>query len=110
MKETPVKKVSLQKMTDLVNTHWAPLDVFRVNDFTFRLVKIKGAYIWHKHNGDELFIVRKGSMIIHFKDQDIHLQEDEGFVIEEGTVHQTEAKEETEVMVVEKADIETITV
>ena len=105
-----MKKISLQKMTDLINSHWAPLDVFRVNDFTVRLVKIKGLYIWHKHNGDELFIVRKGSMIIHFKDQDVNLEEGEGFVIEEGLVHQTEAKEETEVMVIEKAGVETITV
>jgi mannose-6-phosphate isomerase-like protein (cupin superfamily) len=105
-----VKKVSLQKMTDIINTHWAPLDVFRINDFTVRLVKIKGVYIWHKHNGDELFIVRSGSMIIHFKDQDINLLEGEGYVIEEGKVHQTESKEETEVMVVEKSDIETIPV
>jgi len=105
-----VKKVSLQKMTDLISKHWAPLDVFRINDFTVRLVKIQGVYIWHKHDGDELFIVRKGSMIIHFKDQDINLQEGEGFVIDEGKVHQTEAKEETEVMVVEKTDIETIPV
>jgi len=104
-----VKKVSLQKMTDLISTHWAPLDVFRVNDFTVRLVKIKGLYIWHKHNCDELFIVLKGSMIIHFKDKDVNLQKGEGFVIDEGLVHQTEAKGETEVMVVEKANAETIT-
>ncbi|MBC8180461.1 cupin domain-containing protein [candidate division KSB1 bacterium] len=105
-----MKKVSLEKMTDLISTFWAPLDVFRVNDFTVRLVKINGVYIWHKHNYDELFIVRKGSMIIHFKDHDINLHVGEGFVVEEGKVHQTEAKEETEVMVVEHVDTETITV
>jgi len=105
-----VKKVSLQKMTDLIKTHWAPLDVFRVNNFIMRLVKIKGIYIWHKHDGDELFVVRKGSMIIHFEDQDINLQDGEGYVVEEGVVHQTEAKGETEVLVFERADIETISV
>ena len=104
-----MKKVSLQKMTDLINTHWAPLDVFRVNDFAVRLVKIKGKYILHKHDGDELFIVQKGQMIIHLKDRNIDLKKGEGFVVEQGVMHQTEAKEESEILVIEPLDIKTIT-
>ena len=104
-----MKKISLQKMTDLINTHWAPLDVFRVNDFAVRLVKVKGKYIKHKHDGDELFIVQKGQMIIHLQNRDIDLKEGEGFVVEDGVVHQTEAKEESEVLVIEPLDIKTIT-
>ena len=104
-----MKKVSLKKMNDLIKTHWAPLDVFKVNDFTVKLVKIQGKYIWHKHPGDELFIVQKGQMIIHLEDCDVDLSEGEGFVVDQGILHQTEASNETEIMVIEQTDNETIT-
>jgi len=96
-------------MNDLIKTNWAPLDIFKVNNFAVRLVKIKGKYIWHKHDGDELFIMQKGQMIIHLKDHDVELNEGEGFVVEEGLLHQTEAQNDAEVLVVEKANIQTIT-
>jgi mannose-6-phosphate isomerase-like protein (cupin superfamily) len=97
-------------MTELIQKHWAPLDIFRVNDYAVRLVKIQGKYIWHKHNSDELFLVQKGSMIIHFKNQDVELREGEGYIVKEGRVHQTEAKQETLILVFERENVETIKV
>jgi len=105
-----LKKVSLAQMANLIKKHWAPLDVFKVSDHKVRLVKIQGKYIWHKHNGDELFLVQKGNMTIHFKNQDVQLGEGEGFVVREGRIHQTEAKEETLVLIFEHQAVETIEV
>lgn len=101
-------KISIEKMIDLIKDYWTPLDIFRVNNTTVRLVKIKGKYHWHKHtNQDELFIVVKGQLKIHFKNRQIVLDEGEGFVVKKGTIHQSEADVETVVLLVEPADIVT---
>lgn len=84
------------------------MDIFRVNDTAVRLVKIKGNYHWHKHtNQDELFIVLKGQLKINFKNRQIVMDEGEGLVVKKGTVHQSEADEDTVVLLVEPSDIVT---
>lgn len=101
-------KRSIEKMINLIDDYWTPLEIFRVNDTVVRLVKIKGKYHWHKHtNQDELFIVLKGKLKINFKNRQIILGEDEGFVVKKGTIHQSEADVETAVLLVEPADIVT---
>jgi len=101
-----VDKISIEKMIELIKDYWTPLDIFRVNDTAVRLVKIKGKYHWHKHkNQDELFIVLKGQLKINLKDRQIVLDEGEGFVVKQGTMHQSEADEETVVFLVEPSDI-----
>jgi len=103
-----VDKISIEKMIDILKDYWMPLDIFRVNNTAVRLVKIKGKYHWHKHsNQDELFIVLKGQLKINFKDRQIVLDEGEGFVVKQGTMHQSEAVEETVVFLVEPFDIVT---
>ena len=101
-----MSKISLNRMADFISEHWKPLDIFRVNQCAIKLVKIKGRYHWHKHsNQDELFIVRKGQLKINLKDRQIILDEDEGFLVKRGVLHQSEADEETVVLLVEPYDI-----
>jgi mannose-6-phosphate isomerase-like protein (cupin superfamily) len=103
-----VDKISIEKMIELIKDFWTPLDIFRVNDTAVRLVKIKGKYHWHKHKKqDELFIVLKGKLKINLKDRQIVLDEGEGFVVKQGTMHQSEADEETVVFLVEPSEIVT---
>jgi len=103
-----MKKVSIDKMAQLIKNYWAPLDLFQVNDIKVRLVKIKGKYHWHKHkNEDELFIVLKGKMTIHLRNNDILLNEGEGFLVRKGIEHLTEAEEDTLIMLVEPTKIVT---
>jgi mannose-6-phosphate isomerase-like protein (cupin superfamily) len=103
-----VDKISIEKMIELIKDYWTPLDIFRVNDTAVRLVKIKGKYHWHKHKKqDELFIVLKGKLKINLKDRQIVLDEGEGFVVKQGTMHQSEADEETVVFLVEPSEIVT---
>jgi mannose-6-phosphate isomerase-like protein (cupin superfamily) len=103
-----VDKISLEKMADMIKEYWTPLDIFRVNDSLIRMVKIKGKYHWHKHTDqDELFIVLKGRLKLNFKNQQLVLDEGEGFVVKNGTIHQSEADEETVVLLVEPINIVT---
>jgi mannose-6-phosphate isomerase-like protein (cupin superfamily) len=37
---------------------WAPKVIARMNDYQFKLVKIQGEFVWHRHaDTDEVFIV-----------------------------------------------------
>ncbi len=101
-------KVSIDKMRELINDYWTPLDIFRVNDTAVRLVKIKGKYHWHKHtNQDELFMVLKGQLKINFKNRQVIIDKGQGLLVKKGTVHQSEAEEDTVVLLVEPSDIVT---
>lgn len=101
-----MEKITINKMIDLVQNYWTPLDIFRINDTAVRVVKIIGKYHWHKHtNQDELFIVHKGQLKINLKNQQIVLEAGQGFVVKKGVLHQTEADQETFVLLVEPIDI-----
>ena len=44
---------------------WQPRVIAEMNDYQFKLVKIKGEFVWHKHDDtDEVFIVLEGEMEI----------------------------------------------
>lgn len=83
---------------------WSPKIIAQMNDYHFKLVKMKGEFIWHKHpETDEVFIVIEGEMTIHFREQDINLKTGEMFVIPKGIEHKTSARMECQAMVVETA-------
>ena len=38
--------------------HWSPKIIAQMNDYHFKLVKIQGEFVWHKHDEtDEVFMV-----------------------------------------------------
>ena len=44
--------------------------VSELNDYQFKLVKVKDDFVWHHHsNSDETFIVVKGKLFIDFKNK-----------------------------------------
>ena len=59
-----------------------------MNDYQFKLVKIKGEFTWHNHtHTDETFIVLEGSMGIEFRDRTVQLSEKEMIVVRRGEDH-----------------------
>ena len=60
-------KINLKEKFSLFSKYWAPHIIAEMNDHQFKLVKIKGEFIWHEHkNSDETFIVVEGKMEIKF--------------------------------------------
>ena len=51
--------------------------------------------------------IAKGKLKLNFKNQQLVLDEGEGFVVKNGTIHQSEADEETVVLLVEPINIVT---
>lgn len=82
--------------------YWSPRVVAEMNDYQFKLVKIKGDFTWHDHKDtDEVFIVVSGNMEIEFRDSNVELKEGEMFVVKKGLEHKPYAKEECEILIIE---------
>ncbi len=48
----------------LFDEHWSPKIIAAMNDYQFKLVKLKGDFVWHDHqHTDETFIVLSGISI-----------------------------------------------
>ena len=83
---------------------WSPRIIARMNDYHFKLVKVQGDFVWHRHaDTDEVFIVLDGAMRIDFRDGRVELKTGEMFVVPKGVEHKTRAAEECQVLLVEPA-------
>ena len=86
----------------LFSDFWSPKIIAEMNNYQFKLVKIKGEFTWHKHeNTDEVFIVIEGSMGIQFKDKTIELNIGEMIVIKKSEEHRPYATKECKVLIIE---------
>ena len=91
---------------DLFSEQWNPKVIAEMNDYQFKLVKIKGQFIWHEHKDtDEVFIVINGSMGIEFKNKTVKLNDGEMIVVKKGEQHKPFALEECKVLIVEPRGI-----
>jgi mannose-6-phosphate isomerase-like protein (cupin superfamily) len=81
---------------------WQPRVVAEINDYQFKLVKLKGDFVWHDHRDtDEAFVVLDGKLRIDFRDGAVELSSGEMFVVPRGVEHKPFAAEEAKVLLVE---------
>ena len=101
-----MKKVNLQSKFELFSDHWSPKVIAEMNEYQFKLVKIKEEFTWHQHDTtDEVFLVIEGKMGIEFEDQKIELNTGEMIVIPKGMRHRPYASEEAKIMIIEPKGI-----
>jgi mannose-6-phosphate isomerase-like protein (cupin superfamily) len=61
--------INFAKKFGLFNEQWQPNVIAEMNDYQFKVVKLKGDFIWHDHqHTDETFIVIDGVLRIDFRD------------------------------------------
>lgn len=100
-----MKKINLDEKFKLFDDYWSPQIVGELNGQYVKLAKFKGEMIWHSHeNEDEFFQVISGSIIIHFRERSITLNEGECCIVPRGVEHKPEAIEEAHVMMFEPKD------
>jgi mannose-6-phosphate isomerase-like protein (cupin superfamily) len=99
-------KVNLQQKLGLFNDLWSPKIVGELNGQQIKLVKVRGEFTWHHHDGeDELFLVITGRLTIKLQDRDILLNEGEFFIVPRGVEHKPVAEEETHILLLEPATL-----
>ena len=65
-----------------------PKVVAQMNDYQFKLVRVRGDFVWHSHaDTDEAFIVIDGTMTIEFRDGAVTLGPGEMYVVPRGVEH-----------------------
>ena len=94
-----MKKINLEEKFSLFNDHWNPRIVGELNNQQVKLAKLKGEFIWHKHeNEDELFLVIDGVLTIEFRDKIVELKENEFIIVPKGVEHRPIAEKEVSVL------------
>ena len=97
-----MKKINFKEKLSQFTDHWAPKVIAEMNDYQFKLVKIKDDFVWHQHSeSDEVFIVLEGNMSIEFEDKIVELSEGEMLVVIKGAKHKPFAHKECMGMLVE---------
>ena len=97
-----MERVNLAEKLASFEEYWKPKIVAEVNDAYVKLVKVKGEFVWHRHETeDELFLVVKGRMHLQTREGDVSLEAGEMAVVPRGTEHRPVAEEEAHVLLIE---------
>ena len=97
-----IEKVNIAEKFSKVHEYWVPYIVGELNDSYVKVDKLKGPFVWHKHESeDELFLITKGKLLMKLRDKDISVSEGEFIIIPHGVEHMPVAEEETHVVLIE---------
>ena len=95
---------SLDAVFAALDASWSPVVVADLNGQQVKAVRLHGEFHWHAHaREDELFLVRRGTLEMHFRDRVVTLREGELLVVPAGVEHKPVAPEEVEVLLFEPA-------
>ncbi|MGE7988253.1 cupin domain-containing protein [Lysinibacillus fusiformis] len=98
--------INFQEKLAKFQEHWSPKVIAEMNDYQFKLVKVMGDFVWHKHDDtDEVFMVIEGELLIEFRDGEVRLKEGEMFVVPRQVEHKPYAATECKILLVEPAGV-----
>lgn len=99
--------IDLAGKIELIDGHWQPRVVAEMNDYQFKVVKLEGEFVWHRHaDTDETFIVLDGELRIDFRgapsgDGAIVLHAGQMAVVPKGVEHKPCARAEVKLLLIE---------
>jgi mannose-6-phosphate isomerase-like protein (cupin superfamily) len=97
-----MKSINLAAKLALFSEHFQPRTVGQFNGHDLMVVKVKGPFVWHKHDEtDDFFLVLKGSVTIQMRDGNVTLGPGEVFVVPKGVEHCPVAEEEAHILLIE---------
>jgi mannose-6-phosphate isomerase-like protein (cupin superfamily) len=100
-----ISVVNLKDKTQKIKELHSYKIIAQMNNYYFKLVKVKREFVWHKHvDTDEVFIVLEGCLQIDLRDKTLCLNEGELVVIPRGVEHKTASREESTVLLIEPVD------
>jgi len=97
-----VRAVNLADKLSTFSEYWQPRVVGQFNGHDLMVVKVKGEFVWHKHEDtDDFFLVLTGRIEIQLRDGPVRLGPGEMFVVPKGVEHRPVATEEAHVLLIE---------
>jgi mannose-6-phosphate isomerase-like protein (cupin superfamily) len=86
----------------LFTEQWRPTVIAEMNEYQFKVVKLKGDFVWHHHQDtDETFIVIDGNLRIDFRDGSVQVAAGEMYVVPKGIEHKPCAENEVQLLLIE---------
>ena len=96
------KPINFQRKFGLFAEQWQPKVVAEMNGYQFKVVKLQGDFIWHRHEDtDEAFVVIDGELRIDFRDGAVRVGAGEMYVVPKGIEHKPYAEREVKLLLIE---------
>ena len=97
-----MEKVNLAEKLAHIEEPFRPRIVATLNDYKVMVVKVRGEFVWHKHDDtDDFFLVLSGRLTVQTREGDVVLGPGELFVVPRGAEHCPRADEEAHVLLIE---------
>lgn len=81
-------EVGLDVVADGITEPFTPVDLARANDAILRMARLEGAFPWHHHDEDELFLCWRGTFRIELEGHaPVSLEPGELYVVRRGIRH-----------------------
>lgn len=94
--------IDLSEKLSTFSEHFSPRTVTQFNNCDVMVVKLKGEFVWHKHDDtDDFFLVLKGMLDIELRDRTISLGPGQMYVVPRGIEHRPVAREEVHLLLIE---------
>ena len=95
--------VNLEAKLATFSEYFQPRTVGEYNGHDLMVAKLKGPFVWHKHDDtDDFFLVLKGRLTIELRDRAVTLGPGELFVVPRGVEHRPVADEEVHLLLIER--------
>ena len=93
---------NLDQEFERLGAFWSPRVVAIANGQYVKVAKVKGEFVWHRHDDtDDFFLVLQGRITIRMHEGDVTLGPGEVFVVPKGVEHCPFAEEEAHVLLIE---------
>jgi len=102
--------INIREKYGLFTEQWSPRIIGELNGQYVKLAKVQDEFVWHSHdNEDEMFLVFKGTLFMHFRDKMVEVKEGEMIIVPKGVEHNPRTNgEEVWIMLIEpKATLHT---
>jgi mannose-6-phosphate isomerase-like protein (cupin superfamily) len=97
-----MNSINLAQKLASFSEHWQPRTECQFNGHDLMVVKVKGEFVWHKHDDtDDFFLVLKGRVTIQMRERNVTLGPGELFVVPQGVEHRPVAEEEAHILLIE---------
>ncbi|MGI3167897.1 cupin domain-containing protein [Pseudooceanicola sp. C21-150M6] len=88
----PNRTVDLAAAQKSVAKPWTPVIAGQLGEMDIKLARFEGAFVWHHHDEeDELFLVTRGRMAMHFRDRTEWVGPGQFLIVPRGVEHCPEA-------------------
>jgi len=92
--------INLNEKSGKIQEYWHPYIVGELNENYVKLARLKGDFIWHKHDEeDEMFFIVKGALLMEFQDKTVTVNQGEVLIIPKGVEHKPSTINNDEVIV-----------